>query len=235
MEEFDTSEGTWPPPDNMARLQRSTEKTLKNIANLLNRNTDSLKLLDVGCSNGAFIYAASTFGVACEGVEPAKKAADEANKRGLKVHQGYLEECALPDKRYDIITLFEVIEHLKEPVTLFKECKRILKDSGVIVVRTANTKSWTVKMLKGQWHYFDIRKHGGHISFFCKKSMDALAKNTGFRTEKYYTHSVSLGDKNSVSYIKYRILKAFSEMLNLPAKLTGNGQEMEVYLRKIQS
>jgi 2-polyprenyl-3-methyl-5-hydroxy-6-metoxy-1,4-benzoquinol methylase len=232
MEEFDTSEGTWPPPKNMQRLKRSTRKTLKNSENILKQNLNNIKLLDVGCSNGAFIFVAGTFGIECEGVEPAKNAVTAAKKTGLKVHHGYLEECNLPTKKYDIITLFEVIEHLKEPVKLFKECARLLKDNGLIVVRTANTDSWTVKILKGRWHYFNISEHGGHISFFCKNSINTLARQTGFRIEKYYTHSVSLCHKDTVSDIEYRFLKLFSEILNLPAKLTENGQEMEVYLKK---
>jgi len=233
-EEFNTLEGTWPSPKNMARLKHRTQKTLKIITNILNKNLNSIKLLDVGCSNGAFIFVASKFGVECEGVEPAKNAVIAANKAGLKVHHGYLEQCNLPNKTYDIITLFEVIEHLKKPVKLFKECGRLLKDNGIIVVRTANTDSWTVKILKGKWHYFNISNHGGHISFFCKNSITTLAKHTGFRIEKYYTHGVSLCHKNSVSYITFRFLKSFSDLLNFPAKLTENGEEMEVYLKKIQ-
>jgi 2-polyprenyl-3-methyl-5-hydroxy-6-metoxy-1,4-benzoquinol methylase len=234
-EDFNTLEGTWPPPKNMARLKHTTQKTLKNAKNILKKeNLNSIKLLDIGCSNGAFIFVAGKLGVECEGVEPAKNAAIAANAAGLKVHHGCLEECNLPNNTYDIITLFEVLEHIKEPVNLFKECRRLLKDKGLVIIRTANTDSWTVKILKGEWHYFNIGKHGGHISFFCKDSIETLAKHTGFQIEKYHTHSVSLCHKDSISYIKYRTLKSFSEMLNLPAKLSGNGQEMEVYLRKGQ-
>jgi 2-polyprenyl-3-methyl-5-hydroxy-6-metoxy-1,4-benzoquinol methylase len=231
--EFDTSEGTWPPPKNMARMKRTTKKTLGRAKKILQQNLKNLKLLDIGCSNGAFIFVANdTIGIECEGVEPAKNAVTAAKKMGLHVYHGYLKECNLSDKMYDIITLFEVIEHLKDPVSLLKECRRLLKDNGVIVIRTANTDCWTTKMLKGGWHYFSINKHGGHISFFCLKSIKTLANNTGFRIKKTYTHSVSLSQEHTDSYIKYRSLKLISELLNLPAKLTKNGEEMEVYLCK---
>ncbi len=49
-----------------------------------------------------------------------------------------------------------------------------------MVIKTANTDIWTVKALKGKWHYFNISKHGGHISFFNKKSISLLAQEAGF-------------------------------------------------------
>lgn len=232
MEEFNSAKGTWPPPENVSSLERSTKKTLKNIANLMNQRVNQLKLLDVGCSNGAFIFTANQSGIQCEGIEPAEEAALAAQKAGLKVHHGFLEESNLVKESYDIITLFEVIEHLKNPVELLNECSRLLKKNGMMVIRTANTDSWTVRILKGKWHYFNISRHGGHISFFCKKSITALGVQTGFKIELFNTHSVTLCEKGNPSPVIYRCFKIFSEILNLPAKLMGKGQEMEVYLKK---
>jgi len=232
MEEFNSEKGTWPPPENVKSLERSTRKTLENIKDLIDQKFGRLKLLDVGCSNGAFIFTAGKMGVRCEGVEPAEEAALAAQKAGLKVHHGFLEDCRLQKESYDVITLFEVIEHLKNPVGLLKECNRLLKKDGIMVIRTANTDSWTVKLLKGNWHYFNISRHGGHISFFCKKSIMALGAKTGFKIGLFNTHSVTLCEKETASPAKYRFFKIISELLNLPAKLRGKGQEMEVYLKK---
>ncbi|MCP3871540.1 MAG: class I SAM-dependent methyltransferase [Desulfobacteraceae bacterium] len=233
MEEFNSSKGTWPPPENVKSLERSTKKTLKNITDIADQKLNRLKLLDVGCSNGAFIFTAGKFGIQCEGIEPAKEAALAAQKANLKVHHGYLEKSNLQKESYDVITLFEVIEHLKNPVELLNECNKLLKKNGIMVIRTANTDSWTLRLLKEKWHYLNISKHGGHISFFCKKSMTVIGDITGFSIIQFNTHSVTLCEKETASYFKYRLLKIFSELLNLPAKLVGKGQEMEVYLRKI--
>jgi len=233
MEEFNSEKGTWPPPENVKSLERSTKKTLDNIKKLTNQSLSRLRLLDVGCSNGAFIFTAARQGLLCEGVEPAKEAALAAQRAGLKVHHGFLEQCRLPDESYDVITLFEVIEHLKNPVELLQECNRLLKKNGIMVIRTANTDSWTVRILKGEWHYFNIGRHGGHISFFCKKSIAALSRLTRFKIALFNTHSVTIREKQKSHIVVYRFFKIISEILNLPAKLTGNGQEMEVYLKKI--
>lgn len=201
MGEFNDPQGTWPTERTTSSCVRITKKIINKIKKITGRKPSQIKLLDVGCSNGAFIYHASKEGVCSEGVEPAEKAALAAQKAGLKVYHGFIENLNLPSNSYDAITLFEVIEHLKDPLILLEECHRLLRKNGVMVIKTANTDSWTVKILKGKWHYFSIGKHGGHISFFNKRSISLLAYQAGFHVEKFNTHSVSLCEKEKVPYL----------------------------------
>lgn len=232
MEEFNDPEGTWPTPKTNHSLIRNTRRILKEMEAVTGKERSQIRLLDVGCSNGAFIHAAGKMGMNCEGVEPAKEAAQAAQEAGLKVTQGFLEEAHFPDSSFDIVTIFEVIEHLKDPLSLLKECKRLLKPDGILGIRTGNTDSWTVKTLKGKWHYFNIDKHGGHISFFNKNSMSELAQNTGFKIERFQTYRVSYCEPEQTPFLIYRFLKVLADLSNLPAKLTDKGHEMRVYLRK---
>lgn len=232
MTEFDDPQGTWPPPENLARLSRTTAKLFRNIQRITGKSASGLRLLDVGCSSGAFIHTAEKLGVDVEGVEPARAAAEAAKKIGLKVHNTFLQEAGLLVESYDVITLFEVVEHVKDIRPLIEECHRLLKGEGVLIIRTANSASWTVKILKGAWEYLSIDNHGGHISFYNQKSMSSLAECTGFKIAKCLTHSVSLGGNKKDSYLHYRFLKSVAELLNLPAKLSGKGQDMEVFLLK---
>ena len=235
MEEFNDPQGTWPTPKTTASLIRNTRKILKEIETVTGKDRSQIHLLDVGCSNGAFIHAANTMGMNCEGVEPAKEAAQAAQEAGLKVSHGFLEEVRFPDNSFDVITIFEVIEHLKDPLSILKECKRLLKPGGILGIRTGNTDSWTVKTLKGKWHYFNIDKHGGHISFFNKNSISTLAQKTGFKVEQFQTYRVSYCEQEQVPFLIYRFLKILADFSNLPAKLSGKGHEMRVYLRNLSS
>lgn len=230
MEEFDDPMGTWPTPKTTHSLIRSTRKILKEIEAVTGIDRSQIRLLDVGCSNGAFIHVANKMGMNCEGVEPAQEAAQAAQESGLKVSHGFLEEVDFPDNSFNVITIFEVIEHLRDPLSLLKECRRLLKPAGILGIRTGNTDSWTAKIFKGQWHYFNIEKHGGHISFFNKKSMFALAQNAGFKVERFQTHRVSYCEQDQSLYLIRRLLKILAELSNLPAKLSGKGHEMRVYL-----
>lgn len=230
--EFDDSKGTWPTGERESRLARRTKKDLGKIERMLNKGRKDIRLLDVGCSNGSFIHILKKMGVGAEGVEPAQKAAHAAIEAGLKVHQGFIQDLKLPDHSFDVITLFEVIEHIKDPIILLKECHRLLRPKGIVFIRTGNTKSWTARRMKENWHYFKIIRHGGHISFFNPLSIKLLSDRTDFHIEKLGTHGVSFYNKEDVPYLLFRFSKIITEMIGIPIKCSGFGHDMEIFLRK---
>lgn len=225
---FDNPDGTsqWAKISN--RYFKRSRKTLNRARRLLEKKFKDIHLMDVGCSSGAFITIAQKLGINAEGVEPMTFPARAAMASGLKVTEGFLEDLNLLGESFDLVTLFEVIEHLKDPVSLLKECRRILRPRGLMVIRTGNTDSWTVQYMRERWDYFCPAI--GHISFFNPTSIKILANRTGFTVEKIKFHSVSLYRKEDVSIIVYRTTKLIAELLNLPSKILGKSHEMEVYL-----
>lgn len=154
MEEFDDPKGTIPcERSDVKRLVRRTNKIVSKIENLLGKDRREIHLLDVGCSSGTFISVVNNLGVNAEGVEPAAGPAGTAQAAGLRVYQGFLEEIQLPEESFDVVTVFEVIEHLKNPTGLVQECHRILRTGGLMVFRTGNTDSWTARIAGfSLWH-----------------------------------------------------------------------------------
>jgi hypothetical protein len=96
---------------------------------------------------------------------------------------------------------------------------------------TGNARSWTARLLKGKWDYFDLKV--GHISFFNPSSVSTVAGRTGFKIVKIVTRSVSLKKREGSSGIKYRMAKIVAEVLGLPAGLLNKGQEMFVVMTKV--
>ncbi len=92
--EFDNPQGTLPGSDSLARYHRRAERCLVKIVRALKKNPQEIRLLDIGCSTGAFIAIANRMGFSAHGVEPAPQAARSAQDAGLRVHQGLLEEIA---------------------------------------------------------------------------------------------------------------------------------------------
>lgn len=230
LSEFDDPQGTLPGPDSLARHVRRSEKCLLRIRRVLKKPPQEIRLLDIGCSTGAFIAVAHRMGFSAEGVEPAPKAARAAQKAGLRVHEGLLEERAFPDQAFDAVTLFEVIEHVRDAVSLVRECHRILRPGGVLVIGTGNTASWAVSFMRSRWEYFHIERHGGHISFFNPCSILLLAERCGFRADSLKTRSMRFFEKEDVHPVVYRLVKVVSELLNLPSQLFGKGHDMQVFL-----
>ena len=187
-------------------------------------------ILDIGCNIGTFLGLAKAVGYRTMGVEPDAKAAQEGIGLGLDIRCGYLRDLKFADSSCDIVTLFEVIEHLDKPIGLLEECHRILKEGGFMFITTGNTSSWTVGWRKQNWDYFDLKL--GHISFFNPLSMRILARKTGFDVVKIETRSVSLRDKESASWAEFRAAKLAAEALSLPARLLNRGHDMLVVLKK---
>ena len=232
MDEFDDPEGTWPTGKAAERLLRHTKQIVGKLERLLKKGRGEIRLLDVGCSNGAFISAAQSLGIFAVGVEPSVAPAQAAIAAGLEVHQGFLRDIHLPESSFEVVTLFEVIEHLRDPLSLFKECHRVLHKGGLLVIRTGNTDSWTAHYRKDRWEYFSISEHGGHVSFFNPVSMSKLAERSGFLLERLKTHRVSFYQKGEIPLLLYRPVKFLAELLNTPSKWFGKGHEMQVFLRK---
>jgi SAM-dependent methyltransferase len=133
------------------------EKTRK-IFELLENHDYGGNLLDVGCSSGEFMHYAQLQGFDAYGVELNRRTAEVAQAHGLKVFNGYLKDAKYKDEVYDVIFLGDVIEHVTDPHDLIKECSRVLRKGGAIVISTPNldcpwSKStfWLYKLFKIPW------------------------------------------------------------------------------------
>ena len=233
MRQFDQPAFNQPAPRELERRFRIARRRLGALSALLERSPAALRVLDVGCSRGNFLAAGTRLGFHMEGVEPAAIIAEDARAQGFEVHTGLLADLHLPPASFDAITLFEVIEHLKAPLPLMRECHRVLKPGGLLVISTGNTASWTVAAMQERWDYFDIAKDGGHISFFNPRSLALLAGRAGFAPARTETSRVKFHEKGAVPHWRYIAGKLCAELLNLPARLTGRGHDMLAYLRRM--
>lgn len=187
-------------------------------------------MLDVGCSDGLSVEFYNSLGIAAEGVDPSREAIDIGNNRGLVLHEGYLQDIGFADNSFDVLTMYEVIEHLPDPVAMLMECRRILKPGGVLLIGTGNADSWTRHFKKEKWDFFGLYGRGGHISFFSPKSLSILGEKTGFRLGHVRTYTVKFYEKSEVSWPVYRSAKFASECLSFLARRLNKGHQMEVCL-----
>lgn len=229
MQEFDSSAGTMPQGRAAQRWQELTARRLDRLARALGVERTAMQVLDVGCSSGSFMVAATALGVRITGVEPAPAAAAAARARGLDVRTGTAADADLPRDAFDAAVLIEVIEHVPDAVALLASIRDRLRPGGVLLVGTANTASWTAAALGARWDYLSLAAHGGHISFFHPGSIALAARRAGFEVLDVRTRNVRLAERGDTGY---RPRKLLAEALAWPARWAGRGHDLEALLRR---
>jgi 2-polyprenyl-3-methyl-5-hydroxy-6-metoxy-1,4-benzoquinol methylase len=100
------------------------------------------KILDIGCGTGLFLAVARRRGWQPYGIDDCAEATAHARSHfGLDVEGGEFSAFAAQGRRYDVVTMWDVIEHAREPVGLLKAARGVLAPGGVIALSTPNQKS----------------------------------------------------------------------------------------------
>lgn len=133
-------------------------------------------LLDVGAYIGVFVEAAIEAGWRARGIEPSEWAAAEARRRGLDVRTGTLETAALPEESFDVLTLWDVIEHLTDPATELERARKLLRPDGWLVVHTMDIDAPIARLLGRRWPWLmDM-----HLYFFSAKTLERMLAEHGY-------------------------------------------------------
>ena len=145
------------------------------------------RLLDIGCGSGAFLAKMSELGWDAVGVEFDKQAIKVAREHfGLNVYEGTLKEVGFFDNEFDALTINHVIEHFYNPITTLKECYRILKPKGKLVVITPNIESLGARLFGRAWLHWDPPRHLYILSSF---ALGSCAERARLQVVKLFTTS----------------------------------------------
>lgn len=149
------------------------------------------KILDIGTSAGFFLKAAKDNGWKCYGVEPNRISALRARKEyQLDVREGVLREVKFKDNFFDVVTLWDVLEHMTDPSSELKEVYRILKPGGMVVINYPDMGSFLAKITASKWWFiFSV-----HLFYFDQSSIKKILSKNGFDNFKFkkYWQKLSL-------------------------------------------
>ena len=134
------------------------------------------RLLDVGCGKGQFVGVARRQGWDAWGVEFDAGAVQNAREAGLtSVYEGSIDHSALPSA-FDVITLWDVIEHLQDPRAVLRQTCERLSPGGLLAVRTGNIRSYRFAKNPAKWWAFGV----DHRFYFSPASLSNALMATGF-------------------------------------------------------
>lgn len=149
---------------------------------------DTARIIDIGCGDGFHLELLRDFGLkswTLEGVDADARAALAAERKGLKVHCGLLENLDLPRESYDLALLIMTVEHVADPAQLLRDVRSILRPAGRVVIVTDNTGSPDFKLFKKRhWGGYHFPRHW---NLFNPQAMSRLAEKTGMEVESLTT------------------------------------------------
>lgn len=170
-------------------LSPITEKRYNELLDKFESYRKNNNLIDLGCSNGLFLECAKKRGWNVYGTEYAQECLDYCAKKGITV---FKSDKLPPDffkLEFDVVTSFEVIEHINTPNPEMEFVKKILRRGGAFYVTTPNFKSLSRFLLKEKWNVIEYPEH---LTYFTAKTLHTLLRNHGFKKEFLITTGISL-------------------------------------------
>ena len=142
-------------------------------------------LLDVGCHVGTFLTIAEQAGYEVAGVEPSRWGSEIARTRiNGPVRCGAIEDAPLPEGGYDVITLWDVIEHLPDPALDIRAIYSALRPGGIFAVSTMDIEALFARVTGKRWPWYMQM----HLVYFSRQTLPEMLRREGFQICEVSTH-----------------------------------------------
>jgi len=183
------------------------------------------KIMDVGTANGSFLKVARDGGWEVEGCEPSYWMCDWCEKNyGIKIQQGTIFDAGFGDETFDVVTLWDVLEHTPDPMATLKESVRILRTGGIFVVNYPDIDSWIAKLMRQKWVFL----LSVHYYYFSRKTIKSALQQAGLEVLKIKPHFQTL----EFDYILFRAMAyvgMFAKITRAVIKSMGLGSVQMPY------
>jgi SAM-dependent methyltransferase len=158
----------WMRQRNIRRRRRAAERHAHRVPG---------QVLDVGCSTGIFLAEMEDAGWRGTGIETNQSAAAYARERlGLEVLGETLEQAELPGGSFDLITFWDVLEHMHDPLATLSHVHDLLQPGGIVVATVPNYRSLDRKLFGSAWIGFDAPRH---LTVFAPDTLRRLLEQAG--------------------------------------------------------
>ena len=159
------------------------------VRRIINSNSTKLppqapgRMLEIGCASGSFLHQMAGQGWQVQGIEFSEKAAQAAVKLGYCVHSGALETAPKPEKPFDLIVGWMVLEHLHDPIDSLRKLKEWSQPDAWLALSVPNAASLEFKLFKEHWYALQLPTHLHH---FTPESLAKVLNAGGWTLKKVY-------------------------------------------------
>lgn len=171
----------------------------------------AVSVLDIGCGRALLLQEFDRLGADCLGIERIEF--PRTGRHKIDIHVGALDDSELSDRRFDIIILWHVLEHITGLGTLLEALPRHLNPGGLLVISVPNFLSWQSRFFRQHWFHLDIPRH---VTHFEKNWMEKALASMGLETVSQTTFTAS---QNIYGFIQSSLNKLIARKPNRLYKL----------------
>lgn len=189
-----------------------TKKTYVNYLDVLEKYIDKksgISMFEVGCATGFFMDLARQRNWQTEGIDISEYAVKKAQEKGLVATTTVLESYQ-NTKKFDVVAMHDLIEHVKDPLDIVERSKNLLVDNGLLLITTPDAGSLWARVWNKNWHAFVPPQH---LFYFSTKNLSSVLEKNGFQV----LHTAHHGKWFAIPYIlrllySWTSLKVFSKL-----------------------
>ncbi|MDD3296569.1 MAG: class I SAM-dependent methyltransferase [Candidatus Omnitrophica bacterium] len=151
-----------------------------------------MKLLEIGCSAGMFLFQVKKYVREVAGIDYDSKSANFASQKcSCRVFSDCIDNLKFKKEEFDIICMFQVLEHTKNPVKFIEEVSKYLKPKGIIYIEVPNLNDALISAYNLPNHY-NFYFHSAHLWYFTAKSLLGLMRKNNFKGKVYFTQDYNI-------------------------------------------
>lgn len=180
------------------------------ITESVDHRASKLFILDIGCGSGNFLAGLNSTKFDRFGTEINREGYQLGRERGLKIFLGNLTNIDFGKKKFDVISLWHVLEHVEEPTILFKQISKLLKPKGILILQVPNTDSLGFRFGQKYWFHLDSPRH---LILYNPKSVAVLCHRTGFKIKRtineFYDYPLDLFWSVRKSLVRFLVVPLY--------------------------
>lgn len=173
---------------------KGRKKIIQSLLNTQIKDKLNLKILDVGCGSGGTTSILTEFGTVY-GIDFSFSALKFSNQRGLKVLKSDVYEMPFSSESFDIVTMFDSLEHIENELKVLSEIKRVMKKNSLLFI--------TVPAYQFLWSNHDEALL--HFRRYNSKNLDLVIKNTGL-------NNIRMSYFVSIIFLPLALFRIFSKL-----------------------